>query len=137
MKDLAGSLAAGALLLVVAGCSQRQAAAPALEPAAKQAVDVTRGKCPTDLNQTQVAMTEKDDSLRLIFLTSDPSQNEELHRRVTEVGSALADVHPAVDREGKVVQHVPTPKAERRQAAVTSTSPSQQGWELEIGRAHV
>jgi hypothetical protein len=115
--------------VAAAGCGHNKSGSPR-EPEAKQAVAETRGRCPTDLNETQVAVNEKDDRVRLIFMTSDPSQNEELYRRVTELGNALANVHPMVNERGELVKQAPMPKPELREAAMTSGSPSRYGWEL-------
>jgi hypothetical protein len=118
----------GAILMAAAGgCGHKQAPR---EPEAREAVAATRGRCPTDLNETQVAISEQADRVRLIFVTNDPSQNEELYRRVTELGNALANVHPVVNDQGELVKHAPVPKPELREAAVAAGSPPRYGWEL-------
>jgi hypothetical protein len=117
----------GALLVLVA-CGHDQPVVQ--DPAARAAMVATRGRCPTDLNDTQVAMTERSGQLRLIFLTNDPSQNEELYRRVHELGDAMAGVHPMVNRQGQLVHSAPLPPTEMRESALAGGSPSRRGWEL-------
>jgi hypothetical protein len=114
--------------LLAAACGHDPPAVP--DPAAREAMMATRGRCPTDLNDTQVAMSERSGQLRLIFLTNDPSQNEELYRRVRELGDAMASVHPTVNRKGELVQSVALPPTELRESALAGGSPSRRGWEL-------
>jgi hypothetical protein len=109
------------------GCAHRSAPAP--EPAAKQAIDDTRGLCPTDLNDTQVVVADDAQEVRVMFFTNDPSQTEALHRRVVGLGKALANVHPAVTSKGERVNHVALPAPELREAP-GSTNPPRSGWEL-------
>jgi hypothetical protein len=126
------SLVAGLTLTACTHGQQGQVAKAVEEPAAKEAVNETRGRCPTDLNQTQVALSEEAETVRVIFVTSDPSQKEELHRRVIEVGNALDDVHPSVNAAGQLIEHLPTPTPQVREKAVGNASPSQSGYELVI-----
>jgi hypothetical protein len=114
--------------LMAAGCGHDSPVVP--DPAAREAMVATRGRCPTDLNDTQVAMTERSGQLRLIFLTNDPSQNEELYRRVRELGNAMSSVHPMVNRQGELVQSVALPPTELRESPLAGGSPSRRGWEL-------
>jgi hypothetical protein len=114
--------------LVAAACGHDPPVVP--DPDAWEAMVATRGRCPTDLNDTQVAMTERSGQLRLIFLTNDPSQNEELYRRVRELGDAMANVHPTVNRQGELVESVALPPTELRESALAGGSPSRRGWEL-------
>jgi hypothetical protein len=123
----------GFLVMTLVACSHRQTGPiAATEPAAQQAIDETRGRCPTDLNETQVSISERSDAIRVLFATTDPSQRDELRRRVGEVGSALEKVHPSVNAEGKVVQRLPAPRVELRERALAGSTPTQYGWELFI-----
>jgi hypothetical protein len=99
-----------------------------LDPAARQAILATRGRCPTDLNDTQVAVSERAGKLHVVFLTNDPSQSEELYRRVRELGDAMVNVHPTVNREGELVASVPLPRTELRESGLGGTY--SRAWEL-------
>jgi hypothetical protein len=107
---LAGALAAG-------GASCAHKATPPSTPEVKSAVAATRGRCPTDLHDTQVLLTKGPNEVTLVFRTQDPSQTPELGRRVAELGEALANVHPAVNDRGERIQHAALPRPEVREAA--------------------
>jgi hypothetical protein len=133
MRDVSSECVGGLLVAALMGCSHGQAAKPRAEGSvAEAAINETRGRCPTDLNETQVALSDKADTIRIIFITSDASQKGELLRRVSEVGNALEKVHPAVDAQGQIVQRLPTPRVELREKALNGVTPSQYGWELVI-----
>jgi hypothetical protein len=104
-------MAATTLFLALGGCAHRGSPGT-LEPAARAAVDQSRGLCVTDLNQTEMLLNERPDGYGLIFKTEDASQAKQLHERTIQLGQALSVPHPAVNARGEKVQHagVPTPE---------------------------
>ncbi|HEY0714197.1 MAG TPA: hypothetical protein VGF45_16060 [Polyangia bacterium] len=104
----------GLLVLGTAGAC-RHTRQPALDTASKETVNATRGLCPTDLNQAQMIVRDGGDKIGVIFRSDDPSTMEKLSERAAEIGEALANVHPAVNQSGKLVQHAPMPKPELEQ----------------------
>jgi hypothetical protein len=95
--------------LVLCGCAHKQAP---LEPAAKQAVNETRGICPTDLNQSEVVVDKRSDGYALVFRTRDDSQRFALHDRAIRLAKAMAEPHPAIDKQGELVMHTAAGSAE-------------------------
>jgi hypothetical protein len=100
---------------VLCGCALKQAP---LEPAAKQAVNETRGLCPTDLNQSDVLVEKRSDGWGLIFRTRDDSQRFALHDRAIRTAIALAEPHPAINEHGDLVRHTSAGSAEVLEAPI-------------------
>jgi hypothetical protein len=96
------SLAALTTLTAAGACSHGQ---PKLDAPAREAVNETRGLCPTDLNQSRAALEKRPDGYALIFQTDDESQRIALHQRVKALGEALAAPHQAVNSRGEVIDH--------------------------------
>jgi len=120
------------LVLLCGAAALGCARAPArLEPPARQAVNEARGRCPTDLNQAQVALQRRSDGEAVLFWTLDDSQRTALHERVAAVGRALSVTHAAVARDGGLIRHAPLPVAELRE----TPSPSGYGLQLVIRAA--
>jgi hypothetical protein len=88
-------------------CSHTQA--PAAAPEAKQAVNETRGQCPTDLEQSQAALETRSDGFALVFTTRDDSQREALYDRARALAAALATPHHAVNSQGQLIDHPAVP----------------------------
>jgi hypothetical protein len=95
------------LLCLLGACSHTTT--PPLQPAAKQAVNETRGACPTDLNQSQAAIEPRPDGYALVFQTPDDSQRFALYDRAKALGAVLSAPHPAVNASGQLIQHPGTP----------------------------
>jgi hypothetical protein len=99
--------------LGVMGCSHNQP----MKAEARQAVNQTRGLCPTDLNQAQMIVREGPDEVAVAFRSPDETKIEEISRRAAEIGEALASVHPAINDSGELIQHTPASKPELRELA--------------------
>jgi hypothetical protein len=96
------SLVALTTLAAAGACSHTQ---PRMEAPAREAVNATRGLCPTDLNQARAALEKRDDGFALIFQTDDESQRIALHERVKALGDALAAPHQTVNSKGEIIDH--------------------------------
>lgn len=101
---LAGALGGAAL----GGCSHSQGT---MDARSKQAVNEARGRCPTDLNQTDVALEKLPDGYAAVFRTRDDSQRFALYDRAKATGEALSVAHYSVGSSGELIKHAALPPA--------------------------
>jgi hypothetical protein len=117
---LAGALGGAAL----GGCSHSRMA---MDARSKQAVNEARGRCPTDLNQSDVALEKRPDGFAVVFRTLDDSQRFALYDRAKAEGKALSVAHNTVNAQGQLIKHAGLP------APVLEESPtSQPGYAVQL-----
>jgi hypothetical protein len=101
---LAGALGGVAM----AGCSHSQLK---LDDRSQQAVSEAHGRCPTDLNQAEVALEKLPDGYAVVFRTRDDSQRFALFDRAKAEGEALSVAHNSINASGQLVKHTALPVA--------------------------